>query len=700
MALDRQQNFQGQQRVDVPHLRAVEAGVAHDFDVLAGTVLAGQLPSVVEGFGFITTAAVGNDAEKLVLRTAGGVVIHFEASENGSLFRTPDDRADETLGPTNARLVGAFTPNSTNFVGLDITRAADDSTSDTVMFSNPATSTESPRVVPLARTADYRIVVSTTEFSATPGLVPLAIVKTDAANKVTVLTDARYLLFRLGSGGSNPLSVAPYAWPGGRTELGALAAVGGDRSIFSFKDWLNAAMTRLWEIGGGEYWFSLTAYRNVHMNGSGTPFSSTGEFFEVVASNLHWKGLQVTFDNSTANINEVADQLTSSPGLTDLAVGECLYVDLDRTTDRTVAGVNALIPAKGVLRTLGGSATPGQRFVLAWRTSGGFFVRDTPYPVGSSLKLATTAASGTVKVTANVGDPFVPLYDTVTKVAICAGISRKNTASGALTGAGDIQIGLGLSEGDQNINIFTSGSQYGTLVQGAENFDTNGRSTVEVENLHSYNTGTKNRTQTLRGFDGSATRTAQFFESAGAIGVRNVPAMPAVPPASAAEPVRVKYFNRPNKFFYTAVRLATDAALAAYTPSGSGVGHTLTANANGALSIDGVAVANGNRVLIKNEGSSDNGIYTVTAAGSGGAPFVLVRATDTDQNGELVPGVTVHVTDGTINIDQYWTLDTDAPITVDTTTTAWVLTDNKTRDQVCALWFDGSYTVLAESPEY
>jgi hypothetical protein len=32
----------------------------------------------------------------------------------------------------------------------------------------------------------------------------------------------------------------------------------------------------------------------------------------------------------------------------------------------------------------------------------------------------------------------------------------------------------------------------------------------------------------------------------------------------------------------------------------------------------------------------DHGIYTVTNAGSGGAPFVLTRATDYDQNAEVM----------------------------------------------------------------
>lgn len=116
------------------------------------------------------------------------------------------------------------------------------------------------------------------------------------------------------------------------------------------------------------------------------------------------------------------------------------------------------------------------------------------------------------------------------------------------------------------------------------------------------------------------------------------------------------------------VRLATAAALPTVTAAGSGVGKTLTATANGALSVDSVAVATGNRILVKNQSSgADNGIYVVTAAGSAGTPFVLTRATDADQNAEVTAGMFMFVSEGSTNADSGWVLVTDDPITVDTT---------------------------------
>lgn len=116
------------------------------------------------------------------------------------------------------------------------------------------------------------------------------------------------------------------------------------------------------------------------------------------------------------------------------------------------------------------------------------------------------------------------------------------------------------------------------------------------------------------------------------------------------------------------VRLATAAPLAAVTAAGSGVGKTLTANANGALSVDGVLTVVGNRILVQNQvAGADNGIYTVTTVGSAGTPFVLTRATDADTSAEVTAGVAIFSEEGTVNADCGWVLTTDDPITLDTT---------------------------------
>ena len=78
--------------------------------------------------------------------------------------------------------------------------------------------------------------------------------------------------------------------------------------------------------------------------------------------------------------------------------------------------------------------------------------------------------------------------------------------------------------------------------------------------------------------------------------------------------------------------------------------------------LDGVTLATGNRVLVKNQSTgSENGIYVVA---SSGAP---TRSTDCDIAAELTSNFAVFVEEGTLNADQGYVLTNDGAITVGTT---------------------------------
>lgn len=116
------------------------------------------------------------------------------------------------------------------------------------------------------------------------------------------------------------------------------------------------------------------------------------------------------------------------------------------------------------------------------------------------------------------------------------------------------------------------------------------------------------------------------------------------------------------------VRAATTAALPAVTAAGSGVGKTLTADAVGTLTVDGVTTVLDDRLLVKNQATaSNNGIYKVTTEGNPGTAFVLTRATDADENSEVTPGLFTFVEEGTVNADKGYVLASDAPVIVDAT---------------------------------
>ena len=120
---------------------------------------------------------------------------------------------------------------------------------------------------------------------------------------------------------------------------------------------------------------------------------------------------------------------------------------------------------------------------------------------------------------------------------------------------------------------------------------------------------------------------------------------------------------------------AQDAATKAYVDStaqgldvkasvraATAVAGTLASSfANGSV-IDGVTLATGDRILIKNQATgSENGIYTVNASG---AP---TRATDANVSSEVTAGLFVFVSEGTANGNDGYVLTTDDVVTLGTT---------------------------------
>ncbi len=124
----------------------------------------------------------------------------------------------------------------------------------------------------------------------------------------------------------------------------------------------------------------------------------------------------------------------------------------------------------------------------------------------------------------------------------------------------------------------------------------------------------------------------------------------------------------------TAVDLATAAALPAYTQAGAGAGATLTADAVGVLTVDGVATVLNDLILVKDGAAdADNGSYKVTTEGTAGVAFILTRVTDHDSDAEVTSGDFVSVTGGggTANEGKTFQITTTGAITVDTTGVTW-----------------------------
>ena len=122
--------------------------------------------------------------------------------------------------------------------------------------------------------------------------------------------------------------------------------------------------------------------------------------------------------------------------------------------------------------------------------------------------------------------------------------------------------------------------------------------------------------------------------------------------------------------------MATTADLSyTYSNGSSGVGATLTASGNGAVTIDGIATATANqRILVKDQDDAEeNGIYYVSTASGVSATLVLTRTTDADTATEFNGGAFTFVEQGTTNADSGWVMTQDSAITFGTTEIDWSL---------------------------
>lgn len=131
-------------------------------------------------------------------------------------------------------------------------------------------------------------------------------------------------------------------------------------------------------------------------------------------------------------------------------------------------------------------------------------------------------------------------------------------------------------------------------------------------------------------------------------------------------------FSTPTDDAHAATKGYVDAAR-----SGLDVKESVRAATTGPLTIatdlengdvvDGVTLATGDRVLVKNQSSgAENGIYVVQASGS------AVRAADANSSSEVTAGMFTFVSEGTVNADSGWVLATNDTIILDTTPLSFV----------------------------
>jgi hypothetical protein len=343
MATKRRVNWISQQRVDVPDMRALESAVSNDFDeLIQGFVTGTQQGYILRGFEIAMAGAIGGAASGLQLLVDPGSVFHIASSVSGTSYLVPSGTPPQQLNSATNNIVdGAFAPSAINYVGLEYERYIDDTTSSQVYLWNPTTNNETTKNAPRASVLRFRIKITTSTFAA--NVLPIATVTTDAGNNVVSITDARYSLFRLGTGGANPNPFYQYPWTAqseGRTENPSSSANnavnpfhGGDKMLGSLKDWMNAVMSNIQEIKGTTYWYSQSSsgsLESLRQDLGNTVITGRGQIShsETTAGLMNW--------DEDINIRVIGSRLAYSllanPASTDITLGEeeVAYITLVR----------------------------------------------------------------------------------------------------------------------------------------------------------------------------------------------------------------------------------------------------------------------------------------------------------------------------------------------------------------------------------
>ena len=330
MAIQRRVNFISQQRIDDPTMRSIESAVSNDFDQLIQAFVTNTSQGyILRGFNILITGAIGGASNGLFLQVDPGAVFHINASQSGTVLMVPPGTPNQQLNAaTNTNIVGSFVPNSVNYVTLDYIRFLDPSTTAQFYLWNPTSDTETTINAPSAQIMTYVINISTS--TPTSNLLPIATVVTDGGNNVVSITDDRWLLFRLGTGGLNPNPYFQFPWPETQVENPITASgatpedpfYGGDKGIYCLKDWMNAVMTLLQQIEGTNFWYSgvgasgSLAYLREDLGN--TVVTSAGNISHGIIPN------STPILATTGNITVGSDQLTSLASTAGLING--LYI--------------------------------------------------------------------------------------------------------------------------------------------------------------------------------------------------------------------------------------------------------------------------------------------------------------------------------------------------------------------------------------
>ena len=350
-----------------------------------------------------------------------------------------------------------------------------------------------------------------------------------------------------------------------------------------------------------------------------TDGSGTVTFTDVAAT------LTVDSDSATADVELLTDDLRiiGGEGLNTVVAKSGTDVTL------TISGEDATAAATSGAANKGVASFDSVNFAV---TSG--FVESKPITLtADDANTLDKAAGEGLTVSGGEGIDTTITSGELRITGELASTSNKGIASFDST---DFTV----SSGAVSANAITLGSS--SLNLGETTTDIAGLTSVAVDNL------------TLNGNEISSTNTNGTISlnpnGSGVVNVNNSRISSLLDPTQAQDAATKAYVDAVKQALdiKDSVRVATTAAI------------TIATALNVGDAIDGVTLADGDRVLVKNQtDASQNGIYL-----AGSSP---VRSADANASVDVTSGMFCFVEEGTVNGDNGFVLTTNDPITLDTT---------------------------------
>lgn len=391
------------ERLDLPDLLSIDSYNAGDWKYFLKGIVGDTKPYVLKGFDVIDPqSAIGT--QSCSIRVADSMVFYPGAGA-GSFYHGLQEGH-----PQAAPIVPELRKNAVNYVYLTFStfNTSVDSRAFWDVDKDGGAGGEFTQDVNTESVLKVEVNVSTGSFPS--NTIPIAMV-TVGPVVITAIEDARDMMFRLGSGGINPNPFNSYDWrslpnssyeraepPTLMTAGGVNPFQGGDKNILSLKEWMDAVMSKLRELGGTAYWYQ-----------DASSFSLISGFVDALATGFKSKGAWM-HDSSTPGLvtwtEDIHVKITADPrtyifrnGSKTLANEQVMYVPLVRNTQLGTSdlavnwtnGANYINTNGGVLGSFSNLAKGD--WVKKANDPNHYFLRVEEFYDGINLSGSTTSAA-------------------------------------------------------------------------------------------------------------------------------------------------------------------------------------------------------------------------------------------------------------------------------------------------------------------